>query len=217
MRTLFHCRGAVKSAASSPATASTDDSLLGYAKDQDLVALNTTPTQASLDKVMTGKGGVATYPAAGVAAETSGASFEDRLLRHLKISRVSSIASKKKTATVEEPPGSRKRLLVFLQTSVLTVCEVGVCVSLVLMVASFTILWRRSSAEAAAALAARTAASAAHDMARCDAIECIQLNALLNASIDRGVDPCRDLHQYVCGGWSKRFPGMSVRQYTQAS
>ncbi|KAL3257296.1 hypothetical protein MRX96_046503 [Rhipicephalus microplus] len=56
MRTLFHCRGAVKSAASSPATASTDDSLLGYAKDQDLVALNTTPTQASLDKVMTGKG-----------------------------------------------------------------------------------------------------------------------------------------------------------------
>ncbi|KAL1443184.1 hypothetical protein MTO96_030401 [Rhipicephalus appendiculatus] len=205
-------KGPVKSAASSPVTASPDDSLLGYAKGQDLVALSTTPTQASLDKMMTAKSGVRTPPAVGGDAEASEASFQDRLLRHLQISRTSSIGSKKKTATAEEKqPGAPKHAVSCLRTSMLTFCELGVCVSLVIMVATVAILWKTSSAAEAAALAARSANASGDDTAHCGATECVQLNELLNASIDRDADPCRDLHQYVCGGWRKRFPGMSWR------
>ncbi|KAH7946639.1 hypothetical protein HPB52_002221 [Rhipicephalus sanguineus] len=203
-------KGRAKSPPSSPVTASTDDSLLGYAEGQDLVALDTTPTQASLDKIMSGKSSVRTHPAAGVAAEASGASFQDRLLRGLQVGHAGSVGSAKETTTEEQHPAASKRLLPFLETSLLTLCEMGVCVLLVLMVAGFAMLWRRSSADAAA-LEARSTDSSSDDTARCDADECVQLNALLNASIDRGADPCRDLHQYVCGGWSQRFPGMSWR------
>ncbi|XP_065298981.2 uncharacterized protein [Dermacentor albipictus] len=59
------------------------------------------------------------------------------------------------------------------------------------------------------------AESAARNTSRCEADECVQLNSLLDASMDRAVDPCQDMHRYVCGGWSRHHTGMSVREYTK--
>ncbi|XP_075550559.1 uncharacterized protein LOC142584300 [Dermacentor variabilis] len=60
----------------SPVTASPDDSMLGYPKGQELVALEATPTQASLDKIMTARGGGQTQLAVGGAADVGEFSFQ---------------------------------------------------------------------------------------------------------------------------------------------
>ncbi|XP_065285081.1 uncharacterized protein [Dermacentor albipictus] len=198
-----------KSAHTSPVTASPDDSVLGYPQDQELVALEATPTQASLDKIMTPRSGGQTQLAVGGAADVSEFSFQDRMLRGLQDVQADSVQATK--ATTPGKPDASKGPSPVLLKSPLTCCDLCACVLVVAVVAGFAMLWRRGSGEPLAHMAE----SAAHNTSRCEADECVQLNSLLDDSMDRAVDPCQDMHRYVCGGWSRRHPGKSVRHYTK--
>ncbi|KAK8755131.1 hypothetical protein V5799_002162 [Amblyomma americanum] len=52
-----------------------------------------------------------------------------------------------------------------------------------------------------AASAPECAESPKENYTVCDSEECQQRAKLINASLDRCIDPCEDFYQYACGGW----------------
>ncbi|KAK8783557.1 hypothetical protein V5799_010079 [Amblyomma americanum] len=97
----------------------------------------------------------------------------------------------------------------------LTFGELCSAALVVALVTAGVMLWRHRRAASLARLIGDEDDSA-KDTVRCESDSCSQLQEILDLSMDSGADPCHDMHQYVCGGWGRRKPGLSIRFYTQA-